>query len=132
MFFADIPEAEKERFVAHLDGMIEKTIERGRERFKKEMESAADDLMGYVTLWQESVRENTTEFDFMNAAREAVFDQMLASDPERWSKYDIAKLLDAWQKRHPEQLKASLDAILLAKLEQAEKELAFQRRLNER
>jgi len=132
MFFATLPEDEKEAIVNHLDGMIEKTIEIGRERSRKEISSAVDELMGSVQLWDDAIRENCDEFNFLLAARNSVFEQMLSSNPEKWSKYDIAKLLKAWTVRHPEELRSALDAVLLEKLEQTEKELAFQRRINER
>lgn len=129
MFFAEIPQEEKDKVVDQLDQMIEKTIERGRERFKKEMEDAVDGLMGSVTLWEDSVRENTGSWDFVRSAQESVWRQMLSSDPSRWSKYQIRDLFNAWRERHPEMLKQVVDLELMQQLEEANESLRYFREM---
>lgn len=130
MFFATVPKDQEEAFVSCIDAMMEKAIEKGKERLKKAMLDACDDLTGYVTLWEEACKENATAFDFMRTAQEEVFGHMLSSNPENWSKYQIDKLLKAWRERHPEELKASIDSIMAEKLAECEMKLAFQRRMN--
>lgn len=99
------------------------------ETMKKAMENALCDLV--VVPFHQAVSENNNEYEWVNAISNALWNKLLASKPTDLERYQISRLVDAWQKNYPEQFKAVVDAELQERIKQLEELVEFNNRMRE-
>ncbi len=99
------------------------------ETMKKAMENALCDLV--VVPFHECVRERNSDYHWVSAISESLWNKLLASKPTDLESYQISQLVDAWQKNYPEQFKAVVDAELQKRIKQLEELVEFHNRMRE-
>lgn len=99
------------------------------ETMQKAMRNALSDLV--VVPFYDAVRENNSNYDWINVISNAFWNKLLKSKPGDLEKYQISQLIDAWRENYPEQFKAVMEGELLKRITQLEELVEFNNRCNQ-
>lgn len=99
------------------------------ETMKKAMQNALSDLA--VVPFHQAVQENATDYEWVKAISDALWKQLLKSNPNDLEKYQISQLVDAWRENYPEQFKTVMEGELLNRNKLLEDLVEFNSRCNQ-
>ena len=99
------------------------------ETMKKAMQNALSDLA--VVPFHQAVQENATDYEWVKAISDALWKQLLKSNPNDLEKYQIRQLVDAWRENYPEQFKTVMEGELLNRNKLLEDLVEFNSRCNQ-
>ena len=77
------------------------------ETMKKAMENALSDLV--VVPFHRAVSENNSDYEWVSAISNALWQKLLKSKPDDLESYQISALVDAWRTNYPEQFKSVME-----------------------
>lgn len=99
------------------------------ETMKKAMENALSDLV--VVPFHRAVSENNSDYEWVSAISNALWQKLLKSKPDDLESYQISALVDAWRTNYPEQFKAVMDGELLKENNRLNELVEFNNRVRE-
>lgn len=99
------------------------------ETMKKAMENALSDLV--VVPFHRAVSENNSDYEWVSAISNALWQKLLKSKPDDLESYQISALVDAWRTNYPEQFRAAMEGELLKRNKQLEELVEFNNRMRE-
>ena len=99
------------------------------ETMKKAMQNALSDLA--VVPFHQAVQENATDYEWVKAISDALWNKLLKSNPHSLANYQINQLVDAWRENYPEHFKTVMDGELLKRNKQLEELVEFNNRVNQ-
>jgi ABC-type proline/glycine betaine transport system ATPase subunit len=99
------------------------------EAMKKAMENALSDLV--VVPFHQCVQENASDYEWVSAISNALWKQLLKSNPGDLESYQISALVDAWRTNYPEQFKTVMEGELLKENKRLNELVEFNNRMRE-
>mgnify|MGYP003441793452 FL=1 len=99
------------------------------ETMKKAMENALSDLV--VVPFYEAVRGRNSEYEWVTAISNAIWQKLLKSKPDDLESYQISALVDAWRTNYPEQFKTVMEGELLKENKRLNELVEFNNRMRE-
>lgn len=99
------------------------------ETMKKAMENALSDLV--VVPFHRAVSENNSDYEWVSAISNALWQKLLKSKPDDLESYQISALVDAWRTNYPEQFKTVMEGELLKENKELQELVEFNNRVRE-
>lgn len=99
------------------------------ETMKKAMENALSDLV--VVPFHRAVSENNSDYEWVSAISNALWQKLLKSKPDDLESYQISALVDAWRTNYPEQFKTVMEGELLKENKRLNELVEFNNRMRE-
>lgn len=125
-------ESDREKMGDEINGIIESSIKTTSEALKRGIAEAVKAVEGemIVNAWGDWVRENSSDYEFINSLQAQIWNAMLSKGPSKLPAYKLDRLVEAWRERFPEQWAEIVNADAAKKIESLEKELRFERQVN--
>lgn len=105
--------------------IIEKSIEENIGLFKKGVEQAVTKMYENVIVnpWVDYVKENTRLYDFIETIKDALWNEILKSNPSKVNKYELRQIIEAWKANYPEEYQKEINREYVEKAEHLDKKL---------
>jgi hypothetical protein len=108
-----------------------KAIENSKPRFNEIIGKAARELCDQVGFWEDWVKENSGQYEFIKTLREGIWKSILDTKPsEEVSSFELHDLIEAWRTRFPQEWAEIVSADAQAEIKRLTKALEFEVSLN--
>jgi hypothetical protein len=105
--------------------ILENSIKPNIELFKKAVQEAVTQMYENVIVnpWVDYVRENGDSYHLINSLKEAIWKEMLKSNPAKVSPYDMLEIIRSWKNNYPEEYQQEINKEYVERINFLEKQL---------
>ena len=133
IIYRGLSDEDRTKMQTELDGLMAKAIENSKPRFNEAIGKAARELCDQVGFWEDWVKENSGQYEFIKTLREGIWKSILATKPsEEVSSFELHDLIEAWRTRFPQEWAEIVSADAQAEIKRLTEALEFERSINRR
>lgn len=105
--------------------IIEESVKSNVDLFKKAVESAVTKMYENVIVnpWVEYIKENSDLYSFVETIKDALWKEILNSNPSKVHKYELLDIIESWKKNYPEEYQQEINREYVEKAQELDKKL---------
>ena len=131
IIYKGLSDEDRTKMQNEIEGLMAKAIENSKPRFNEIIGKAARELCDQVGFWEDWVKENSGQYEFIKTLREGIWKSILATKPaEEVSSFELHDLIEAWRTRFPQEWAEIVSADAQAEIKRLTKALEFEVSLN--
>ena len=131
IIYKGLSEEDRTKMQTDLEGLMARAIEASKPRFNEIIGRAARELCDQVGFWEDLVKENSGQYEFIKTLRAGIWRGILATKPaEELSEYQLHDLIAAWRAQFPQEWAEVVAADNLAEIKRLTEALEFERACN--
>jgi hypothetical protein len=134
LLYKSLSDDDRKRLESDIAAMLKASAEEANKALILGVQKAATEAYSnlLVNPWPALIQENASQYYFLQAISDQIWEIMLKSKPGSAGNYSMDKLVDAWRANYPEKWAEVVGREAAEKISQLEQRLAFEMRMNRR